>query len=612
MDILNRLKAALKSVNLNNSPNSYLSHLLSFENLSSDPLADLPQRTDESCNTASTLEDLNLDSTKAYNLIETSLTLDYRKGAWGIERIVLDDVSNHFPEDSKGTKIWVEFLQNDTWVDFRDYKSAKPVNAIRVRDDGKGFDDRLLDVLYSTKMDNGASVGQFGEGIKLISAACLRKGIDVEYMSRDWKARPYAKNETIDGEEFQRLCFSVEKDQPIINGSETLFNNPSEELIDEFRKLTANALTFNKKHEVLYTGRSFGYQPKIIDLKNGMSALYVKGMRMKKGLGHFIHQLGGFLGGFGNSDFDAIFSYDLGIEDISPDRQLADESNVKKSIRSLLLGCDNHEVLKRVLVTAYQNSGKDFVEYHALTHERMDETGMGMLGNGLNNITTLLAESSIIYNRFIPSSRREESNWSPGHETWKKVFYETFGEKAVLSSMDSDANKEATALGYNIVKINYVMEKFLTKTGVKSAKDLITTEREFKWVDKADLTANESSMLDLIPEIHRTILGEDLETNVKIYEGQYLITKNAEGYNLKVGEEIKTDGGFYTREDPENPDKDLIGIKRTQLETKHEFRKTYIHELGHKVTGEGDTDREFADFFVDTLARLIDKPPAHK
>lgn len=135
--------------------------------------------------------------------IETSLTLDYRKNKWGMERIVLDTVSNHLPADSQGTIISVEYLQDGQWIDFRDADKIKTVETIRIKDNGKGFSHKLLDVLYSTKTHDNTSVGQFGEGMKLVAAASLRNGLDMEYRSRDWLAKPYAKNEIIDTNELE-------------------------------------------------------------------------------------------------------------------------------------------------------------------------------------------------------------------------------------------------------------------------------------------------------------------------------------------------------------------------------------------------------------------------
>ncbi|HIH12608.1 MAG: hypothetical protein QT02_C0006G0031 [archaeon GW2011_AR9] len=62
--------------------------------------------------------------------IETSLTTDYRKERWGLERIVLDGISNHLPADSKGTTVSVKFKQDGAYVDMKQYDSTKSVEEI--------------------------------------------------------------------------------------------------------------------------------------------------------------------------------------------------------------------------------------------------------------------------------------------------------------------------------------------------------------------------------------------------------------------------------------------------------------------------------------------------
>src|SRR3989339_1153271 len=81
--------------------------------------------------------------------IETSLTLDYRKSAWGIERIVLDSVSNHLPADSKGTVTTVRIKQDGQWADLKKADPTQPAEEVIFEDNGFGYDAGLLSVLFS-------------------------------------------------------------------------------------------------------------------------------------------------------------------------------------------------------------------------------------------------------------------------------------------------------------------------------------------------------------------------------------------------------------------------------------------------------------------------------
>ncbi len=51
-----------------------------------------------------------------HEVFDTSLTLEYEKEQWGVERICLDGVQNHLPADSKGERVWARGLVDDEWV----------------------------------------------------------------------------------------------------------------------------------------------------------------------------------------------------------------------------------------------------------------------------------------------------------------------------------------------------------------------------------------------------------------------------------------------------------------------------------------------------------------
>jgi len=118
--------------------------------------------------------DVQEEAEKTY-VYKTSLTLDYRKEAWGLERLVLDCISNHLPADSGGTETHVKFKQDGEYVDLKEVDREKEIEEIVMADDGRGYPVALLSVLFSTKTDH-ISVGQVGEGLKMAAGASLREG----------------------------------------------------------------------------------------------------------------------------------------------------------------------------------------------------------------------------------------------------------------------------------------------------------------------------------------------------------------------------------------------------------------------------------------------------
>ncbi|MBI4918312.1 ATP-binding protein, partial [archaeon] len=261
---------------------------------------------------------------------ETSLTLDYRRNARGIERIVLDSISNHLPADSKGKNTSIKFKQEDKWIDFKEYNPEKSVQEIIFEDDGQGYDARLLTVLFSSKTEDVLSVGQFGEGLKLVAAACLRNGIKVEYKSQNWTATPYAKPEKIGDHDLERLCFEVKENGTHVQGSRTRFIEPSKKLIEEILNLPEKVLFFNDEYKELYGRPTIsGNFSRVIDLNKKQRSVFIKGVKIK--------------------NVNSLFSYDLGLENISPDRASFDEDKILDEIERLLRGCENTELIKQII-----------------------------------------------------------------------------------------------------------------------------------------------------------------------------------------------------------------------------------------------------------------------
>lgn len=123
---------------------------------------------------------------------------DYRQGSWGIERICLDGFQNHLSADARGTKCYLHFLINSGWVD-RDtaLKHRDEIKEVRFSDNGVGFTPDNLFYLHSTKTSEDISAGQFGEGMKLASIAAVNLGLELEFQSRNWRAKVIGEEKRI-------------------------------------------------------------------------------------------------------------------------------------------------------------------------------------------------------------------------------------------------------------------------------------------------------------------------------------------------------------------------------------------------------------------------------
>jgi hypothetical protein len=542
--------------------------------------------------------------------IETSLTLDYRKSAWGIERIVLDSIANHLPDDSNGTITSVRLKQDGQFVDLKEADKEKQVEEAVFEDNGSGYDAGLLSVLFSPKAADSLSVGQFGEGLKMVAAAALRHGLDVEYRSRNWRAIPYTKPENIGGHSINRLCFRVTENGDNLEGSRTVFTKPSEALIAEIFELPGKVLALNdsyrelhnEKDNVDYTltqfkgyetytvplwkpcavRKSSRYKSRIIEMTDGSTSFFIKGVRIQGS--------------------NSLFSYDLGLSNISPDRIFADKESVLDEIEALLKGCSNIEVIEKVLREAHRIPDRYCDEFEAFRDRKSAQTlgqnmGLGrpMLtdyfrGRNETNLNTLLGEGKVDIEagKYLEYLKSYADNMPQNH--WVVTFRKLFGEDAVIASHDTNINSDAEIMGYRPIKLNYSVADYLSANGILSA-DKIENTQEYRWIHDEDLTDSEAEMLRRVREINQVVLGEERDIDVRVYSGLF----------LKSGREVESSNGVHVTEQDGTK---YIGVKRSRLGTLKDFTTTYIHELGHTETGAGDADRRFTEFFVKALSKL--------
>ncbi|MDD5192480.1 MAG: hypothetical protein PHH54_06375 [Candidatus Nanoarchaeia archaeon] len=516
---------------------------------------------------------------KTIGEIETSITLDYRKNAWGLERIALDGISNHLPADSKGKQVSVKFKQDGKHLGFKEVDTQKPIEEIIFEDDGSGYDAGLLSVLYTTKYADSLSVGEFGEGLKLIAAASIRSHLDIEYRSRNWTAKPFTKDENIDGNVLKRLCFKIVYNGKSLNGSNTVFSRPTKRFVEEVLHLPDKVLKLNTKYKELYCDKEdSGYRSRIIDLGNHekeqedkltiddsvdrRTALFVKGVRIEQ--------------------TNDLFSYDLGIENITPDRIYVHRETFLNQIRYLLETCSNEEVIKKILIEAKENPHSFCNEFNAFDNRNR---------KSYDPYSHLHDESLSIEE---PARKHEEAlkhileiiRKGKKESLWVKCFKELYGENAVIaSSYDTNTNKDAEIIGHNPIRLNDNIERYLESLGIVNAGDL-DNDKRYEWIKPEDLTPDEIKVLEGVKRLNRLLLDGRKAPEIRVYSRMY----------LKSGREVKCDDGFYGID--ESTKLEYIGLKRSTLKDSKNAEETYGHEAGHYVTKEPDYSRKFTDFFV--------------
>ena len=523
-----------------------------------------------------------MSETRTYE-IETSLTLDYRKERWGLERIVLDGVSNHLPADSKGNSIYVKLKQDGKYVDLKEADPNKPTEEVIFEDDGKGYDAGLLSVLFSTKGADALSVGQFGEGLKLVAAAALREKLDIEYHSKNWIATPYTKRERIANHDLDRLCFRIIENGYNLKGSRTIIKNPNEAFLKELFQIPDKVLAFDDKAKVLHESLfSMGYKDSIVERNGKENAIFIKGVKVQ-------------------SEPRAIFSYDLGIEDITPDRIYAAEDTILNKIEGLLKLCTNSDVIERIIKEAHENPDSYRKEFIAFNERRKHQQGNNFYGHRNYsfikqidfdedpNKCIIKIDKPLIDEPFM-----KNFNIGPGKKLktplWAETFKKMYGENAVISSHNEELNEDARLMGFTPVKINQYVRDYLNTNGIKRVDDFVkrNTDKVYKWVDEKDLTIEEKLMLERRYRINKKVFGSrEEEVPIRIYSALYIGDK-----------EIPASLGVTIIEG----DKKYICLKRDLLNDRREFYKTYLHELGHYKTEAGDRNRNFVDVFVDIIA----------
>lgn len=367
---------------------------------------------------------------------------DYRQGSWGVERICLDGIQNHLPNDAKGTTCWLHFEVDGKWVS-ADQAKLTPEKIARVRfaDDGVGFTPDNLIYLHSTKTSEADSVGQFGEGMKLASMASINLGLGMELQSRNWSAFAVGENRQLINtrnndsvEERKQLIYDIKEydGEPLV-GSRTIFHTPTREFIDYALTLPEKVLDLDPNYRPLFTSENGD----IVSTSKG-GQIFVKGIFVK--------------------NTNSLFSYNFNDANVNPDRNEVVGFDIPEAIKDITLGLTDIRVIKTLIAKVIddhkENNGK-FRDYSEIPLEVRT-------GENLSN--------QFYSERGAPSLWREAFKQVLEQKSLKDVNGNII-EAILKTDYDVPEQLKSTLEKYNVVSLPNRWTLALHRAGVKTDRE---------------------------------------------------------------------------------------------------------------------------------------------
>ena len=430
-------------------------------------------------------------------LFDVNLTLSYENDNWEEWHILREFISNAL-DSVRGDTSRIS-IQTD-------------VGFITIRDTGDGYP-----LVYakrigaSNKRDDAELIGNFGEGVKLSLLACVRKGIKVLLLSRNWLIEPKA---VLVDDQFV-LMYSIYESEASITGTSVIIeaNIAAMEIIDNLKQYF---LQFRNDSDCLHGDINNGIFP-MIDQK---AMLYNKGVFIK--------------------EISALYSYGVNLEGLNRDRDLISHSNIAWAIKSVWNNVDNPCLIK-TLITAST--------LHSSERDKLAE----------------------LYYTVSPV------NLAP----WAAAFTELFGYKALLYTNDL-AEREAVALGYDVISCDYRIADILQRAGIKNDTETLSDNYEFRFTDR--LEQDEAEILNRVYALAE-LLGADIPKNVKIFD-EYANHPDILGIYNQRSKQV------YMRKN----------VLAAGLE---EALSVFLHEANHHISGSDDVSRKFADSLCQMLSNLL-------
>ena len=400
-------------------------------------------------------------------VLETWSTLDYRAEKWGYERVAFDGISNHFPEDCGGKNFWIIFVEDGKTLIFA-VMSLKTGRRSIFCDDGTGYDYIYTVLHHSNKKDRETQTGKFGEGLKMISATCLRHKVDISFHSKDWSVRPMMKELYLPKEEKKTflLCQEVTEGYEAMKGSYTLIRNPPKELVEHICSFAERIIDFRKD---LAPSRSLkGCHPKhkvFLPERLFAGELFVK--RTKYFLDkptYLTYQING-------KAADSL---------LTPDRDLVLEQKLEQILKEIILNFDNIALIKPLL----------------------------------NHFTPECFEKDIYFSSL-------DQPVCP--KLWQDAFHQLYGPKAILRDRNNThINEDAQAQGYSVVKdIPYGLHTLLVSAGIKTADKALNYSPSYDLVSLENLSPEQKNVYELRHQADKIMFDRPLPAEVRIFSRAY-------------------------------------------------------------------------------------------
>lgn len=491
------------------------------------------------------------------------LSLDYEKERWGPLRIVLDGLQNHADaarkcSDTNGqpTIAAVEFqlIGKKGWLPFSELSkySNDQICALRFRDESKdGYSHGHLAQFGSEKRrSTSLQVGEFGEGIKIASAASLRLGLNITLKSQDWVAEAYPYNNTIKDsdtsiEHHTNLAYHIYQN-PRIKGSETII------YLGE-KVTSAGRKNFNLVLDVAKDLRKYVLRSKELGLHSeDLLPLHSN----KRGYIISSEQGDVYVKDFYITSEEKerlIFGYNFMDLKTNRDRDIVSANQLIESVGEIISNVSNKELIKKIIEKSVKNQ-------HGKYHEFQDISA---------------------YPGFAPNKK-----------IWAEVFKDLYGNKAVLASGNGDAAKEAQYMGFQVINANTNIAKVLHSAGILFDNEVIAAEYDF--LQESDLTSQERAVLDIARYWDQNEIifpASNIPTDYKVFE----VARNK--YDKTPIPGILGCADIAGRRH--------IAFKRSVLHDPINFLETYLEEKAHQLSGAPDGSREHFNKACDSAIWLI-------
>jgi hypothetical protein len=279
-----------------------------------------------------------------------------------------------------------------------------------------GMENLLLG--ESENRDNSSAIGQFGEGLKIGALVLARNGRKIEVMSGAkrfiFTVEPMPGFDT----DVQTLVVTIE-DNDMVNGTMVKWECP----LDEFNESRGMFLSLQP------VGPSVIYESEKGKILDESGSVYICGVRVQTGLSF-------------------LYGYDLEEKSLlNRDRTILDMYKVKAKIASLLEGCDETEVVEKLISNQLKRG--DTIDF--------DELAFNLWPN------------------------------SNAREVWTETLGRLYGDKVCLTSGVASADARAEYLGYRVIPMGNFTSGMQHCLSIKKSTE-IKLEKVTKFVKKLPST----------------------------------------------------------------------------------------------------------------------------